>query len=500
MQEAVSGLKRDAAASADLDRVMATQCEEATNQVLLAQYAKSIPTNSYIEVELSRNDFGFFAGLPIPDHVAASGKAAVNDGEWIARFYQRLNESARGRNWGVLPPYFPSQSWAGQPSATIDVFVPFKSDSSDTAAAVKSIQKLMDEIPMPAGLRVQRFGAKPAHARPPTPAEIAAGKAEEERLAAFRAAPPAQLASKDLVRKSRRYWLAYRTDLIREIFDGGFGDGIGDDEKFQYLFCAYVEVFSKDYRDALPARHETVSFQQTEDTIDRYGTVVRSRTLQDWSVECDSRFAPYYRDCIKRANSLFGQGPLAMHTFKQLLTGGGLAMYGAGLNILMEPEKDIERFIATEKPRSAAVRQLGENLLRAAEDKLSLQQAGEKIAGAAAESDPDVPPGKYVRFIDGCNGFFRDPKNARFAGPDTSAWCDCLAKKYEHAMRRDEEYYYANDFKKRFIDQIVLPQGTDPNWQRLSPATRECEFPTALDYLRTATTSTPAPGRVSPAK
>ena len=50
--------------------------------------------------------------------------------------------------------------------------------------------------------------------------EVAALKARDETL---KNAPPKQLASKDLVRKSRPYWDGYQTDMIREVFDGGFG-------------------------------------------------------------------------------------------------------------------------------------------------------------------------------------------------------------------------------------------------------------------------------------
>ena len=44
-------------------------------------------------------------------------------------------------------------------------------------------------------------------------------------------------------------------------------------------------------------------------------------------------------------------------------------------------------------------------------------------------------------------------------------------------VTREEEYYYANDFKARFYDQIMQQHWencTDPEWVILHPAVEEC--------------------------
>ena len=102
------------------------------------------------------------------------------------------------------------------------------------------------------------------------------------------------------------------------------------------------------------------------------------------------------------------------------------------------------------------------------------QQAGEKIAGAEKETDPNLPPGKYARFVDGCNGWYRDSANAYYRTGQSSAWCQCLGDKYQHSMSREEEYYYANDFGPRFRDTIAQPHSTDPAWSRLHQAVEDC--------------------------
>lgn len=78
----------------------------------------------------------------------------------------------------------------------------------------------------------------------------------------------------------------------------------------------------------------------------------------------------------------------------------------------MVPGLDVIKFFKTETCQSAAMRQLGENLLRAATGSCSLQQAGATIAGASAESDKSLPPGRFARFVDGCNALMSSTTSA----------------------------------------------------------------------------------------
>ena len=280
----------------------------------------------------------------------------------------------------------------------------------------------------------------------------------------------AQLASKGLVRKSKAYWDAYQTDLIRQVFDGGSGSSMDSFTQFRILFTGYVETFSKSCRASLPAHHEAVTVSQDITRKDRYGNVVSQKQVLSGTVEADSRFAPYYR---KYFESLTSSG----QTLGAVL---GMMSGRLSANDYLHPARDMAKFFETETCQSAAMHQLGENLLRAAMGDPSLQQEGATIAGAAAESDKSLPPGRFARFVDGCNGFSRDPANGRPTGSHSSAWCQCLGEKYQCPggclMSRDEEYYYANDFQHRFRDQIAQPKpnSTDPAWPRLHPAVDDC--------------------------
>jgi hypothetical protein len=124
------------------------------------------------------------------------------------------------------------------------------------------------------------------------------------------------------------------------------------------------------------------------------------------------------------------------------------------------------------------MRQLTENLLRGATGKPSLQTVGASIAGAAAESDKSPAP-RFAHFVDGCNAFFRDPKNSRFAPSDPTGYCKCLSDGYQGVMTPAEDVLYANDYEDKFQGGIAQPWGyglskSDSAWPRLNPVAVSC--------------------------
>jgi hypothetical protein len=335
---------------------------------------------------------------------------------------------------------------------------------------------------------------------------IAAQKAvgDTDQVAALQAraevlknAIPKQLASKDLVRKSQAYWDGYRSDFIREVFDGGFASDVDDDPAFESLFTDYVDLFSKNCAAYLPADHKTVTIT-TVTTTTRGGTVIETKTTSK-TVEVDSRFIPKYVE-FSGVEPAPGSEQEKEQTAKTIAIAGQILRVGgpshgtspADANALLhlmaahgvDPMfsacgQDMDKFFATEVKAtgpSAALRQMGENLLRGATGEPSLQEAGGKIDGAEAETDKDLPPGRFARLIDAANAFYRDPANARFKGRFETAFDETLAAKYQGVMTRDEEYYYANDFGPRFRDQIMQDREhcADPAWPRLHPAVEEC--------------------------
>ena len=317
--------------------------------------------------------------------------------------------------------------------------------------------------------------------------QVAALKVQAD---AIKNAKPKQLASKDLVRKSQAYWDKYGGDLIREVFDGGFATAIDEESTFQLMFTNYVELYSEKCGAFLPPDHKTVTITTT--TTFR-GAVVGTSTR---TLEIDSRFVEKYAEFIGVPPAP-GSDKEKEQTAKTLAIAGRMLLNRGGPSHGTSPAdaavllrrfaarglggaRDMDKFFETEVKAngpSAAMRQMGENLLRAATGEPSLQEAGAKIDGAEAETDKDLPPGRFARFIDGANAYYRARAKAdpiRYGHREThdAAFCEILAAKYQNVMTREEEYYYANDFEVRFANQIMQPRqsSSDPAWPRLHPA------------------------------
>jgi len=295
--------------------------------------------------------------------------------------------------------------------------------------------------------------------------QAAALKARDEMI---KNAPPKELASKDLVRQSWKYWDAYQHDMIREVFDGGFGAAIIENKEFQKVFCTYVEMFSAKCPDSLPPNHVRVTnIVRTNRKFDKNGTLL-SEENHDYTVDMDPRFEEGYKRCWASLNSK-ASGLAGVVAAAQP---GGVQHTLYDLKTLAA---NMQRFFADHGGKSAAMRQMSENFVRAVNGDPSLQQAGGQIDGAGAESDKDLPPGKYARFVDGANAYFREKakRGPSYLGNSAShdtALCQRMAELFELYMKPQEEYYYANDFAGRFLP-IMGPRAScpDPAWPTLHP-------------------------------
>jgi hypothetical protein len=298
-------------------------------------------------------------------------------------------------------------------------------------------------------------------------------------------AQPKELASKDVVRKSQAYWNGYQGDFIRQIFDGGFADDVNDDLRFREMFTTYVDLFSEKYSADLPANHHPIKIVTTTYLN---GSVVKTESK---TVDIDPRFIPKYCEFTgvepdpgsPQASEAAAKDIQIMRRVLKAGTAAGRESNGdafARIRVAFahpgDVPRDMNKFFATETGKSAAMRQLTENLLRGATGEPSLQEAGAKVEGAQTETDKDFPPGRFTHLIDAANAFCRDPANARYRSQYETTFYMLLAEKYQRLMTPEEEYYYANDFAVRFRGQIegTRANSTDPAWVRLHPAVEEC--------------------------
>jgi hypothetical protein len=298
--------------------------------------------------------------------------------------------------------------------------------------------------------------SKPAPTAAPPPAAAAAPKPPAEK-------PPAVAPSTNasttpgIMNEPEGYWKSYRTDLIRQVFDGGFGSDVDEDPRFKLLFNTYVEAFSSNCSAYVPAKHETVVVSEVTTRTDRYGTTTQSVTPKG-TVEVDSRFAAKYRQYANQLSS-------GANGFRVAV---GVSSGRTTVNDVMAPANDVQQFFKAEQCQSAAVLQMGENLLRGAAGQRSLQQARAAATGTTSAA--------FTHFGDACNAFYRDPANARYAKTDATSYCKCLADKYRFAMSPEEERYFAADFQGRFRNNILQPKNAEshPSWNRLHPLAVAC--------------------------
>ncbi len=271
-------------------------------------------------------------------------------------------------------------------------------------------------------------------------------------------------ASRPVVQKPQDYWRGYRTDMIREVFDGGFGSDVDLDNQFKLTYNTYVEQFSSTCHAYLPANHQTITVTQTKTRTDGFGVRDQQTTVKG-TVDVDPRFAAKYKQFGEQLTSN-GNG---------LATAIAVASGRSSVSDTMAPALDVLQFFKTEACNTPAMRQLGDNLLRGAHGERSLQQLGATSAPPAVPGMARSPKG-FTHLVDACNAFYRDPANARYAPADANAYCACLGQNVQPAMSPQEEAYFAADFEGRFRDNILQPknEGSHPAWGRLHPLARDC--------------------------
>jgi hypothetical protein len=293
----------------------------------------------------------------------------------------------------------------------------------------------------------------PASTTPATPTAIAPSSTTTPKPAATPSTAPT-----GLVHKSAAYWSQYKSDIIRQVFDGGFGEDVDEEGQFHALFTGYVEQFSDSCRAYVPSPFEKETITHTVD-----GQPVSSKEIY-----IDMRFWPKYHEFTN----------LGGFSTKSVNTAIGVVTGRTSLNTYLDPAFDIIKFFRIETCKSAAMRPLTENILLAATGKPSLQTIGASIPGAAAESEKSPAP-RFAHFAEGCNAFFRDTKNARLAPSDPTGYCKCLSDGYQGVMTPAEDVSYANNFEDKFQGGIAQPWGyglskSDPAWPRLNPVAVSC--------------------------
>jgi hypothetical protein len=199
-----------------------------------------------------------------------------------------------------------------------------------------------------------------------------------------------------IVYKLDPYWAQYNDDpsldVVRRIFDGDFRGQAGS-PAHKSNFHLFGDMYSRECKSEIP---QFVVFQVP------YSEITATRTYLDGHVEhdyrtsyeevpIDARFAPQwgeYRSAtlLYLAAAMAGVasevGDFATASEEQLVKA---IAKGTRISILSQ-------FLRNHPCGSAALTQLRENLVRAANGRPSLQEEGSSAASAARESDPPTQP------------------------------------------------------------------------------------------------------------
>lgn len=189
-----------------------------------------------------------------------------------------------------------------------------------------------------------------------------------------------------IVYKSGEFWKKYKLEMIKHIFSGDFGF-VEHPLSFVTMYLSYVDGYYQECKNQLPS--ERVSY--TEEWYEKkYG--VSSKT-GEYYVEMEPRFAKNFevfmdiRDSKNRMNLL----TTFVDSFTRKSSQGGLSFVGDLAKDFMQDMADgleMRKFIKDVGCSSATIKQLGDNLIAAANGNRPVQQTGRYYSGAALESNP----------------------------------------------------------------------------------------------------------------
>lgn len=191
------------------------------------------------------------------------------------------------------------------------------------------------------------------------------------------------------------HWYGYDNfDLPRRIFDGDFA--YADQVEFKAFFMALADVYSKRcVRDPAELRQYKVPYREYAGThwnMDGSRTVylndgsylanIHRRFTPQWGTYRPDVNAYWMSDFANRSGEAKNLMRMNLKDFFATLSQSGKQMF--------REHAQMERFITRHGCESAAVAQLTENFVRAANDQPSAQDVTMQFVDAAAESDPPL--------------------------------------------------------------------------------------------------------------
>ncbi len=277
---------------------------------------------------------------------------------------------------------------------------------------------------------------------------------EEERQAAIDALIAEAQGAIDAgtVYRSLSYWIRFGSPLfLQNVFLGKSDKVYTDTNQFRYYFGAYVAQYSKNCRHLLPDTVPVYTIESKTQTFNGWTGVVTDTTNYKRTIYVKPNLFPKYKEYLDRPISK----KEAANTFISILKGQPPQNVGV-IEGLFE---DMDLLLTERGCESATARQFEENLLRLANGEPTLQESGERVAGAILESrkPEDIP--NPTDLWGAC---------LLHLGYDSwSSWdsCACIGNVFPHVLTPEELRRYINDFDF-FWGTVLFGNYKDPGYSR----------------------------------
>lgn len=264
------------------------------------------------------------------------------------------------------------------------------------------------------------------------------------------------------VYKNPQYWASLPDQFFQNVFNGNTVFN-SNSPRLRVTYYEFVKAYSK--RCAKYVGPDAVGFQETRVSTlkNGYGNVISKTQRPEDHYKVPRKFEKMltaFADADKNAGSSKG----AVGLVGSLLNGSGMRDLADAAQQRKDLDITIERFFSMEKCDNATMYQMGENLLRLAEERPSVQAAGLRILNAAAETQSAEGMGAHETLLESCMG-------NRNYNSNSSLFCNCIndnvatlvskaglsryLKDYEE-LERDVEIYYTYMTKKG-----TTPAGVD---------------------------------------
>ena len=283
-----------------------------------------------------------------------------------------------------------------------------------------------------------------------------------------------------IVYKSAYFWNTFGDSVVLEkVFKGNF-KGLNRSNEFKLFFNAFVEGYNGNCSTYLPAnsvvRRLIIERVTSEGGIEQY-----RETTNDVRIRIDPRFARKYDEYQSTyINAMTGYGIRKQIEFADMLRSElskhplarpsmtDIGLLSGAMDDL--PIYQINKFINSVGCKSAAMYQMKENLLRAANNSPSLQSAGVHIPNAENES---VTPKESINqrsIYEACKERYE-----LIGDKVPESYCKCMDRYSRKVMTPEELKYYSSAFQLYYNEvEDSVNYASDARIQRLYIPQKKC--------------------------